>query len=256
MPVEHSVEALEHAGAHHIGLAAAAFLGRAAEELDRAPVAFGEPFGGRHRACHRTGAEKVVPAAVAVGSRDEGLAVRDGVLRHSGKRVILGHNADYRRTGPVTCHESRRDAAGSPLHRESAALQVRGPLLRAADFLVAGLRIVPYALLQRVVEMETALYVPQAGGGRILHPLLTYCEGTGRSGAYHQQGRTKYCKSLFHNHFEGFFSQPLATARPRIATPAIRQTVTKSQPSPWQKARGDRLTRAISTGAIYKYAKA
>ena len=165
MPVEHCVQALEYAFAHHIGLASPALFRRASEEFHRA-LAAGccEPFAHCHCAGDRSGAEEIVPAGMSGSARHQHFPVWHGILAHSGDGIILRHHADNRPAVAKGSHERRGDAGNSALHRKSLTLKEVSPLLGALELLVAGLGIVEDALLQRIIEAEIGIQVFDAGG--------------------------------------------------------------------------------------------
>ena len=191
VPVQHGVQAFENALTHHVRLAAAALLGRTAKELHGALMPLREPAGNRHCTGHRARSEQVMPASVPVRAGDQRLAVRHCVLGHPRERVVLGHHSDHRDAAAIGSNEGRWYAGHSPLHHKPLALKERGPLLSAAELGVAGLGIVPDALLQRVVEVETGVQVTQTGGLGLAGADFCVC------GQQHKR-RQHYGYKLFH----------------------------------------------------------
>ena len=187
MPVKHGVKPLKHALAHHICLAAATLLGRAAEQFDGTLVPRGEPFSHRHCARYGTGAQQIMAAAVPVGSLHESFAVSNRILRHTRERVILGHHADDRRALTVAGHESRGNTGNASFDLKAFTFKERGPLLRTLALVVGRLGIVPDTLLERVVEVETAFQVAKAGGRTVLHCLAP----AGRPRREHRRAKHK-----------------------------------------------------------------
>ncbi len=97
MPVQDDVDILEEAGAHHVHLAGAAFLGRGSVEAQGAgEVVLGHVLPGGDGGERGPGAEEVVAAAVAGRGGDDGLAGGDGLLREAGQRVVLAQDGNER----------------------------------------------------------------------------------------------------------------------------------------------------------------
>ncbi len=148
MPVEHGVEAVEHALAHHVGLASPALFGRAAKKLHCTLQAVGfQPLGSCNRTGHGTGPEKIVSAGMTGSTRHQHLLICHRILTHPGDGIILRHHSYHGAAIAISGHKCRWNPRNSPLYAESLALQEGCPLLRAAEFLVSGLCKIEYLLL-------------------------------------------------------------------------------------------------------------
>jgi hypothetical protein len=141
MPVQRRIHILEQPGAHHVDLAAAAFLRRRPVDADLPLGAGGfEPALDRDGGGHGAGAEQVVAAGMAGDLVGDRRPVGDRLLGHAGQRVHLGEDGNDRTVGrPGARHESGRHAGHAGLDRKAGGaqlvLQKRGGLgLLVAEF--------------------------------------------------------------------------------------------------------------------------
>src|ERR1035437_6420395 len=174
MPAQHGVHILEQAGANHVQLAVAAFLGGRAVEADGAgDLVGGEPLLDGDGGKQRRGAEQVVTTAMSGTARDERLALRRGVLGETGQGIVLAHDADHGLALAPGGGERRRHAGqilgDGESRRVQFALEERGALV----FLEAKLGELPnFARDVTVVGgarvhglQDGALVVSQQGDG-------------------------------------------------------------------------------------------
>ncbi len=151
MPGEGDIDTLEKTRARHEGLAAAAFLGRAAEIFDGAgqvqPVlALLECQRSRQGA----GAKKIVTAAMPTAAGDERIMRQlAGVLAEIGQGIVFTENGDNRRALSIAGDEGGLDAACLALHLKSGLFQCVGQKRAGALFLVADFRKAPDLVADR-----------------------------------------------------------------------------------------------------------
>ncbi len=118
------VHVVEQAGAHHVALGAAAFLGGGPVEADRARAPAGrEPVLHRDGRRHRAGAEQVVAAAVAGRPFRDRLPLRHRGLRQPRQGVELADERDDRLAAPIAGHERGRDVGHPRLDGEAGRRQ-------------------------------------------------------------------------------------------------------------------------------------
>ena len=114
--MQHRVDVLEQAGAHHVDFAGAALFGRGAVkahcagEMMAGQVIF-DGDGGERPA----GAQQIVAAAVAGSVGCDHLTFRYGVLGEAGQGVELAENGDHR----FALAEAGNESGGNLGHPES-----------------------------------------------------------------------------------------------------------------------------------------
>ena len=239
MPVQHRIDPVETAFPHHVGLPAAAFLGRAAEEPDGSGMALRQPFGNGDGTGDGAHAEEVMAAGVAVHALDDRLPVGDRVLGHAFDGVVFGHHADDGRPFAVCGDEGGRDAGDALLDAESVVFQILDPGFGTLVFIVARLGEIPDPVLQGIVAVERRVEMPHAGGLHLVRPA-----GTGSGNKQQQAGRRE--EGSFHRHL--YFRR----AKPMMSAPERAQARANQPPQPLANSTGEKVTRAISTGAMYR----
>ena len=171
VPGERGVEPVPEPFTRHIRLGCAALLAGAAEENDGTGLsARGEIFLYRRSRGERTGAEQVVPAAVAVPAGGDALRFGNAaLLRKTGERVKLAENADHRMTGAVGAGKRRFNAAKVLLHREAQLFQRVRIERRGFEFLERKLRLVPDRVGDRGVNICMRVDRVQGGFFDLVH---------------------------------------------------------------------------------------
>ena len=144
VPVQDGVAIVEEVGTHHERLGAAAFLGRASVEPQRAFERPGADLLRQGQARRGRGDPEEVVAATVAG-RDSGPCLPDRyrLLRETGQGVVLAEDADHRAARADGGEERRRDAGDPSLDPEAARLQSVGQQRRRPLLLVADLGPVP-----------------------------------------------------------------------------------------------------------------
>jgi len=155
--VQDYVDIFEQPRAHHEDLARAAFFGgraviaQCARDVIRLHI-----FLHGHRSKSRPGSEQVVPAPVTRRVRNNGLTLRERLLRESGQRVELTQDSNNRLAMPIAGDKGSGLAGHAGFHREACpfelALEQRGTLV----FVIAELGIIP-ELFGDLLEVRSIL---------------------------------------------------------------------------------------------------
>lgn len=123
--MEDDVYVFEEAGADHVDLAGAAFLGGCAVVAEGAGrVVLGHEVLDGNGGEGGTGAEEIVSAAVAGSSADDGFAGGDGLLGETGEGVEFAQNCDDGLAGAVGGDEAGGFVGYSTLDGEAGFFEL------------------------------------------------------------------------------------------------------------------------------------
>ena len=172
MGEQHGVDILEHAGAHHVGLAAQKLLGDPRPDHQRA----GELFAlhqvlDRERRDDVDGLSGIVALAMAGRALDQLLAIGDaGLLRDFGKAVDVAAERDDRMAGAPARDPGGRHAGDAALDGEAVLLEHVGQIFRGLEFLVGEFAEAEHGVVHHLRELAPRFDAGDQLGLEVLDP--------------------------------------------------------------------------------------